>query len=52
MKCCIIIKDGNSRLSVGEDGLQRTRMDYFGNLYNMSTEEQVAVHMYDFDGVQ
>ena len=31
------IKDGNSRLVVEEDKVQRTRKECFENLYNMNT---------------
>ena len=37
------IKDTNRRLVVGEDEVRRIWRDYFEDLYNINTEEQVAV---------
>ena len=47
-----IIKDENGRLGVGEDEAQRIWKDYFEDLYNIYTQEQVAVNMCWFDGIQ
>ena len=52
LESCSRIKDGNGRQELGEDGVQRTWEDYFENLYNTNTKEQVIVHMYDFSGIQ
>ena len=37
-----IIKDGNGRLSQGEDEVRRI---YFEDLYNIDSQEEVTVHM-------
>ena len=50
MKSCMRIKDGNGRLAQGEDEVRRIWNEYFEDLYNIDTQEQVAVHMCDFDG--
>ena len=34
-----------------EDKVQRIWMMYFENLFNINTQEEVAIHMYDFDGI-
>ena len=39
-------------LPVGENEGRRTWKDCFENLYNMDTQEQVAVEMCGFGGVQ
>ena len=49
---CSRIKDGNSRLPMEEDELQRIWKSYFEDLYNIGTKEQVAVYMYGFNNVQ
>ena len=46
------IKDGNGRLAQGENEVQRILKEYFKDLYNVDTQEQVAVLMYGFDGIQ
>ena len=46
------IKDGNGKLVLGEDEVQRIWKDYFEDLYNVDTQEQGTVHMCGFDGVQ
>ena len=43
-------KDRNIRLA--EDEVQRMWKEYFEDLYNIDTQEQVGVHMYGFDGIQ
>ena len=50
MKSCMRIKDGNGRLAQGEDEVRRIWNEYFEDLYNIDTQEQVAVYMCDFDG--
>ena len=44
------IKFRNGRLAVGMDEV-RIWKDYFKDLSNMDTKEQIAVHMYGFDDV-
>ena len=39
------IKDENWRLAVGEEQVQMTWKNYFEDLYNMDTQEQVVVPM-------
>ena len=39
-------------LGAGENEVQRTWKDYYQDMYNMDTQEQVAVHMCGFDGAQ
>ena len=48
---CSRIKDGNGRLAQGEDDVGNIWKKYFEDLYNRDTQEQVAVHMYGFDGI-
>ena len=49
---CSRIKDGNGRLTQGEDEVRRIWKEYFEDLYNIDTQEQVAVHMCSFDGIR
>ena len=37
---------------MGEDEVRMVWKTYFENLYNIDTQEQVAVHMCGFDSVQ
>ena len=46
------IKDGNGRLVLEEAEVRRIWKEYYEDLYNKDNEEQVAVHMCGFDGVQ
>ena len=46
------IKDGNGRLALEEAEVQRIWKEYYEDLYNINTQEQVAVYMCGFDGVQ
>ena len=39
---CSRIKDGNGRLAVGKDEVQRMWKDYFEGFYNIDAQEQVA----------
>ena len=48
VESCSRMKDGNGRSAHGED-VQRIWKKYFKDLYNIDTQEQVAVHMCDFD---
>ena len=49
VKRCSRIKVGNERLAQGEDEMQRIWKEYFEDLYNIDTQEQIAVQMYGFD---
>ena len=46
------IKDGNVRLELGDDEMQRTWKGYFEDLYNMNTQKQVNIFMIGFGGLQ
>ena len=46
------IKDGNGRLVLEEAEVQMIWKEYYEDLYNIDTYEQVAVHMCGFDGVR
>ena len=52
VESCSRIKDGNMRLAQGEDKVLRIWKEYFEYLYNIDTQEQVAVHMCGFDGIR
>ena len=52
MESCCRIKDGNGRLALGEDKGWRIWKDYFEDLYNTDIQEQVAVQICTFDGIQ
>ena len=49
---CSRKKDGNGRLAQEEDEVRRIWMEYFEDLYNIDTQEQVAVYMCGFDGIR
>ena len=51
VESCNRIKDGNGRLTQGEDEMQRIYKEYFEDLYNVDTQEPVTVHMFGFDGI-
>ena len=51
VEICRRIKDGNGRLEQEEEEVRRIRKQYFEDLYNINTQEQVPVHMCGFDGV-
>ena len=38
-------------MEMGEDEVRRIWKDYFEDLYNMDTQEQVAVHIYGLDDI-
>ena len=40
------------RLALGDDEVQRVWKDYFENLYDTDTQEQVAFYMYSVEGIQ
>ena len=44
--------DGNERLAQVEDGTRKIWKEYFKDLYNIDTQEQVAVSMCGFDGIR
>ena len=46
------IKGGNGRLVQGEDEVRRIWKEYFEDLFNIDTREQVAVQMCSFDGIR
>ena len=45
MENCNRIKAGNGRLAQGEDEVRKIWKEYFEDLYNIDTKEQVAVYM-------
>ena len=45
------IKDGNGRLVLEEAEVRKIWKEYYEDLYNIDTQEQVAVHLCDFDEV-
>ena len=47
-----IIKDGNRRLTMEEAEVQRIWKEYNEDLYNIDTQEQVAVHLCGIDGIR
>ena len=51
LESCNRIKAGNGRLALGEDEVRRVWKDYFENLYDTDTPEQVAVYMYSVEGI-
>ena len=52
VESCSRIKDGNGRLAQGEDEVRRIWKEYFEDLYNIDTQDQVTVHMCGFDRIQ
>ena len=52
MESCSTIKDGNGRLAKREVEVQRIWKEYFEDLYNIDTQQQVTVHMCGFEGIQ
>ena len=51
VESCRRIKDGNERLAQGEDEVRRIWKEYFEDLYDIDTHEQVAVHMCGLAGI-
>ena len=43
MESCSRIKDGNGMLAQGEDEVRRVWKEYFEDLYNIDTQEKVAL---------
>ena len=52
VESCNRIKDENGKLAQGEDEVQRIWKEYFEDLFNIDTQEQVTVHMCGFDGIR
>ena len=52
VESCSRVKNGNGRLAQGEDKARKIWKGYFEDLYNIDTREEVAVHMYGFDGIR
>ena len=46
------IQDGNGRLKLEEVEVRRIWKEYFDDLYKIDNQEQVAVHVCNFDGVR
>ena len=51
VESCSKIKDGNEWLALGKAEVQRIWKKYLEDLYKINTQEEVAFHMHDFDGV-
>ena len=49
VESCSRIKGRNGRLAKGEDEKRRIWKEYLKNMYNIDTQEQVAVHKCGFD---
>ena len=52
MESCSRIKYRNVRLSYGENEVRKIWKEYFEDLYNLDTQEDVAVHMCGFDWIR
>ena len=50
VESCNTIKDGNGRLAQGED--EMIWKEYFEGLFNIDTQEQIAVNICGFDCIQ
>ena len=48
---CTKIKDVMGRLAQEEGEVRKIWKEYFENLYNIDTQEKIAVHMCSFDGI-
>ena len=46
MESCSRVKDGSGRLAQGENEVRKIRKEYFEDLYNIDTKEEVAVHVW------
>ena len=46
------VKDGNERLTQGKDEVRKIWKKYFEYLYDIDTQEDIAVHMCGFDGIR
>ena len=45
VESCSRIKDGNGRLAQEGNKVRKIWKQYFEDLYNIDTQEQVAIHM-------
>ena len=52
MESCSRIKDGNVKLAQGEDEARKIFKEYFEDLYNIHTQEEVVVNMCGFDEIR
>ena len=52
VESCSRVKDGNGRLTHGEDEARKIWKKYFEDLYNVNTQEEVAVLMCGFDVIR
>ena len=52
MESCSRVKDGNERLAQGEDEVRIIWKEYFEDMYNIDTQEQVAVQICGYDEIQ
>ena len=52
MESCSRVKDENRRLVQGEDEARKIWKEYVEDLYNIDTQEEVAVNMCGFDGIR
>ena len=52
MESCSRVKDGKGRLAQVEDKGRKIWREYFEDLYNIDTQEEVAVHMCGFDWIR
>ena len=51
VESCSRMKNRNGRMAPGEDKVRRIWKEYLEDLYSISTQEQVAVHICGFDGI-
>ena len=52
VESCSRIKDENGRLAQGEDEVRKVWKEYFEDMYNIDTQEVVAVDMCGFDRIR
>ena len=52
VESCSRVKDGNGRVAQGEDETRKIWKEYFEDLYNIYTQEEIAVPMCGFDGIR
>ena len=52
LESCSRVKDGNGRLTQVEDEARKIWKEYFEYLYNIDTQEEVAVHMCGFHEIR
>ena len=51
VESCSRIKDENVRLTQGKGEMQKIWKEYLEYLYNIDTQEHVALHMCGFNGI-